>query len=105
MEIQKPLKAVININLAGDNIIVAAPAAGSKIKIRLVKILFVCTAAVAIILKSGATSLTGAMSFAANAGLVFEGDFNPLDMIQEEAFIINLGGAVQVSGFILYHLE
>lgn len=100
---ESSLRAVINIAAAGDNTIVAAP--GANFIIKIVKLLFVCTAAVAVTLKSGANNLTGAMSFSVNGGLGYDGDFTPLEMNANEAFIINLGGAVQVSGFVLYYAE
>ncbi len=98
------LETPINISAAGDNTIIAAPAAG--LRIRIVNMFLICSAAVAVTLKSGAaTNLSGAMSFAANSGMGFNGDFNPLQCNLAQAFVINLGGNVQVSGFVLYYIE
>ena len=88
---------------AGDNTIIAAP--GTNFFIRIVKLLFVVTGAVTVTLKSGVNNLTGAMAYSANGGVGFDGDFNPLEMNANEAFIINLGGAIQVSGFVLYYID
>ena len=98
-----PKRAVINIAGAGDNTIIAAP--GANIKIKIVKMLFVCTAAVAVTFRSGANNLTGAMSFGVSGGLGYDGDLYPLEMNPNEAFIINLSGAIQVSGFAEYIVE
>ena len=100
---ESPLRASIDIAATGDNTIVASP--GANFVIKIVKLLFVCTGAVAVTLKSGANSLTGAMSFSATGGIGFDGDFTPIEMNANEAFIINLSGAIQVSGFVLYYIE
>lgn len=92
--------AIININTIGNNTIIAAPGAGLMIKIT--SIVFVCTGAVTVTLYSGTTALTGAMSFAANGGIDFGSDLFPLTLGTNEAFIINLGGGTQVSGFAEY---
>lgn len=98
-----PTGAAINIAANGVNTIIAAPGAGLRIKI--VKMFFVCTGAVAITFRSDANDLTGAMSFAANGGLGLDTDIYPMEMNANEAFIMFLGGAVQVSGRVLYITE
>lgn len=98
-----PLRIAINISAAGNNTVIAAPAAG--LRIRIVNMFYVCTGAVTVTLYSGANAITGTMSFAANSGMGFNGDSNPLQMNTAEAFIMNLGGNVQVSGFVLYYIE
>ena len=104
---EAPTRAVINIATSGDNTIIAAPAAGFIIKI--VKMFFAVASSVNVTFKSGANALTGAMTFATGLGSTnvfsFDGDFNPLSMNAAEAFIINLSGNVQVSGFVLYYVE
>ena len=99
---QTSSRTPINIAGAGDNTILAAVAAK---KHKIVKMVFICAAPVDIIIKSGANSLTGLMSFSTNGGMTFDGDFYPLEMNTNEAFIINLSGAVQVSGWIEYFTE
>ncbi|MDD3474321.1 MAG: hypothetical protein PHP08_00275 [Candidatus Dojkabacteria bacterium] len=99
-----PTRAVININTSGDNTIIAAPATSGQ-RIRIVNLFFIAASAVGVILKSGANNLTGVMSFAGNSGMGFNGDFNPLQMNANQAFIINLNGNIQVSGFVLYYTE
>ncbi len=98
----KPNRAVIDTAVLGDNTIIAGT---PGLKIRIVKLILVVNAAVSITLKSASTSLTGAMAYAANGGLALDGDVNPLDLNTGDAFVMNLGGAVQVSGFVLYLLE
>jgi hypothetical protein len=99
---QTSSRTPISIAAAGDNtILVASP--GNKHK--LVKIILLCASAVNITLKSGANNLTGTMPFNANGGLAFDGDFYPLETNLGEAFIINLSGAVQVSGWAQYFTE
>lgn len=98
-----PLRAEIDIAAGGVNTIIAAPGAGLRIKI--VKLVFLCTGAVAITLRTGATDITGAMSFAANGGAALDHDFFPLVLGANEAFVMFLGGAVQVSGYVMYIVE
>ena len=98
-----PVGAAINIAAAGVNTIIAAPGAGLRIKI--VKMFFVCTGAVAITFRSDVNDLTGAMSFAANGGFGLDTDIYPMEMNANEAFIMFLGAAVQVSGRVLYITE
>lgn len=99
---QTSSKAVISIAVAGDNTIIAA-SPGNKHK--LVKLVILCASAVNVTLKSGANNLTGAMPFDKKGGMAFDGDFYPLETNVGEAFIINLSGAVQVSGWAQYFTE
>jgi len=97
-----PSRAKIDISSTGYNQIIA-PTAGSHIN--LLKMLFVCNAAVDVILKSGSESLTGSMSISANGGIGVDTDFYPLHLGAGSSFNIFLGTAVQTSGFCLYTKE
>ncbi len=95
-----PLIAKIDIAALGDNTIITGI---PGLKIRIVKLYFVAASSVTVILKDGKTALTGAMTFSTNI-MNFNGDENPLDLTAGNAFIMTLGGNVQVSGFVLYLL-
>lgn len=97
-----PSRAKIDISSTGYNQIIA-PTAGSHIN--LLKMLFVCNAAVDVILKSGSESLTGSMSISANGGIGVDTDFYPIHLGAGSSFNIFLGTAVQTSGFCLYTKE
>ena len=96
-------EAVIDINSSGDNTIVTA-VTGYRVIID--KLLIIATGAVAVTLKTGSTNLTGAMFFAASQELKLFKDADPwFTCNTSEAFIINLGAAVQVGGTIIYKLR
>ena len=102
-------RAAISGATSGDNTLVAAAAAGIKTKV--LGLYLRVAAAVNIRLESGAggTALTGVMAFAA------AGDYLVLPMAMPgyhwvetaAAALLNmeLSGAVQVSGFIVYYQE
>jgi hypothetical protein len=95
--------AVVNTATSGNNTIVAAQAAG--VKIRVVGYLLVAAGAVTANFQSGAggTTLTGAMSLA--TGTPNKPGFNPQGWFETAAATLlnlNLGGAVQVSGFVAW---
>ena len=104
---EKRINASIDISTSGDNTIIAAPA-GTSEYLAIDHINFVPNSAITIILKSGSTSLSGAYSITANQGFVLENSYSDPDGLitcaKGEAFIINLSGAVQVSGFIKYRI-
>jgi hypothetical protein len=96
--------AVIDTASSGDNTIVAADATK---KIKVVSYSIVVSAAVSVRWKSGATSKSGAMAFAANGGIALAGNVNaPLfETAVNNALVLNLGSANQASGHVAYFLE
>ena len=102
----------ISCSASGDNILIAAPGAGQYIAIDFIA--FIPNSAVTATFKSGSTAISGAMSLSANQGLVFDNSAQIQEGILKkptvgkvgnaEAFILNLGGAVQVSGTISYRI-
>ena len=94
-------RAAINISASGDNTIVSGVGGQT---VRVFKIFFVCSAAVNVTIKDGAsTSLTGAMAFSANGALTLDFDSEAWFITSSSnAFIINLSGAQQVSGAVYY---
>jgi len=101
----KLYKADIDISSSGDNTVIAAPA-GSFIAIDHINIL--PTSAVTVQLKDGATAYGASYPLDAKQGLVFDNVMAHRDgiitMSNSSAFVINLGGAVQVSGFVRYRI-
>ena len=88
---------------SGNNTLVAAQGAG--VKVRVIALLLVASAAVTAKFQSGAggTDLTGAMSLAANAPLVLKA--SPTGYLETAAnTLLNmvLGGAIQVSGCLVW---
>lgn len=94
-------RAAISISSSGDNTIIAGVGGQT---IRIFRIFFVVSGAVSVTIKDGAgTSLTGAMAFLANGGLVLDFTNEPWFVTSTaNAFIINLGTAVQTSGAVYY---
>lgn len=99
--------ASINISSSGDNTIIAADPAR---RIKILSYVFVAGGSVNIIFKSGASnSLSGAMPFVINAGIAAPpvapstGPYMQTNV--NEAFVINLSGAVGVTGHLSYYLE
>jgi len=99
------LKADINIASSGNNTVIAAPSEGY---IAIDHINFVPTSAVTVQLKSGTTNYGGAYPLDTKQAFTIENTIlNPKGVItcgSKEAFVINLGAAVQVSGFIRYRI-
>lgn len=91
----------INFAGAGDNTIIAG--VGGQ-RIRIAHFNFVLGNVSAITIKDGATSKSGAYPLQQFMGLVFDapGGGATLDCATGNAFVINSGSAVQVSGFVLY---
>jgi hypothetical protein len=104
---EKRIHANIDISTSGDNTIISAPAGTSEFLV-IDHINLVPNSAVSIILKTGSTSLSGTYSLTANQGFVLENSYQDQDGLltcgKNEAFIINLSGAVQVSGFVKYRI-
>jgi hypothetical protein len=99
------LTAAIDISSSGDNTIIAAD---TNKKIKVVSIFFTMSAENDITLKRGTTDLSGAMPFAGTnepRGATINFWPIPLETDVNEAFIINLSAASQVSGFCQYYKE
>lgn len=97
--------APITASSSGDNTIVAA-STGNPIKVW--KVAFTAAGAVNVIFKDGAsTSLSGAIRLTADgSSLVFDGPegFPVLSTTVGNAFIINLSGAVAITGMVWFSL-
>ena len=99
-----PVFAAISGATSGNNTLVAADATK---KIRVLSMNVIAASAVDFRLESaaGGTALTGVMSLGANGGFVLP--YNPLghfETVATELLNMELGGAVQVSGSLVYVL-
>ena len=94
-------RAPISIAVAGDNTVIAAVVGQT---IRIYHYDFVVNNNVTATLKDGAVAMSGAYQFTAGAGMAYDapGGIYPIVLTAGSGFVINLGGAVQVSGFIQY---
>lgn len=103
---EKEAKADINISTAGDNTIIAAPGDGKYLAIDFVS--FIPTLAVSVQFKTGSTNYGGPLPLAAQQALTWENSEGSQDgritCGNNEAFVINLGGAVQVGGVCRYRI-
>jgi hypothetical protein len=93
---------------AGDTAIIAAQGATTCIRIRRIVLSNGVATTQAVILKDGATALTGAMALPTSVGglFVLEGSgSDPLfTLSQNSAFNLNLANATSVTGFVQYTL-
>lgn len=98
--------ATIDITTSGDNTVIAAQGAGTYIAIDHIN--FIVTTAVGLTFKSGSTSLSGAYPFDTKQALALDNAMQAekgvITCNDNEAFIINLDGPVQVSGFVRYRI-
>ncbi len=95
-------RAVISVSSSGNNEIVAAI---PGVSIVVVGYCIICASAVTVKFKSGTagSDLTGAMPCGANGGLITpQWSGGHFDTGIGESVNLVLGGAVQVSGYILY---
>jgi hypothetical protein len=93
-------QAVINFTGSGDQIVVAGI---SGQVIRVLQFFIVLGASATLIYKSGATALTGPLSFLANGAQVQDFIQCPLNCLSPgDPFIINANNAVTVGGTIWY---
>jgi len=99
------LKADIDISASGDSEIIAAPSEGF---IAIDHINFLPTSAVSVQLKSGSDAYGADYPLDGKQAFTLENAFNSHKGVitcgNEEAFNINLNGAVQVSGFVRYRV-
>lgn len=99
------LQASISVAGSGDNTVVASVSAK---QIKVVSYTFGVVTAVNTTWKSGAaTTLSGAIPFAANGGIAISSRSNEplLVTTSGQALVLNLSGAVQVSGHLSYYAE
>ena len=105
MIVENLKKADINISSSGSNTIIAAPATGFIV---IDHINFIPTSAVAVQLKDGSTSYGGAYPLDAKQAFVLENNIlhqkGIITCSPGNAFVINLGSAVQVGGFVRYRI-
>lgn len=97
--------AIINISSSGDNEIILAPTDGY---IAIDHINLIPTTAVLLTFKSGSTARSGTYPLADKQAMVLENSTQHTKGVihcsRNEAFNINLGSAVQVSGFVRYRV-
>lgn len=103
---EKLKKVDINISTSGDNTIIAAPANGQYLAIDFIS--FIPTTAVSIQFKTGSTNYGGALPLDAKQALTWENSSRNQDGVitcgNNEAFVMNLDGNVQVGGIIRYRI-
>ena len=99
-------KADINISTSGDNTIIAAPGAGKYLAIDFIQ--YMPTAACAIQLKDGATNWGGPLPLDGKQAVTIENSFKNehgvITLSDNSAFVMSLGSAVQVGGFVRYRI-
>lgn len=104
---EKRIHQNIDISSSGDNTIITAPSGTSEYLV-IDHINIVPNSAVTLTLKSGSTDLSGGYALTTNQGFVLENSYQDesglIKCAENEAFIINLSGAVQVSGFVKYRI-
>lgn len=98
-------KADVNISSSGDNTIISAPSTGY---IAIDHINLFPTSAVTIQLKDGATNYGGSYPLDAKQPATIDNvmgsEKGVITLTPATSFVINLSGAVQVSGFIRYRI-
>lgn len=97
----------IDIATAGDNTLITAPTTdGNYIAIDFIQI-FV-PAALAVTMKNGTTAINGVYTFQAGQNVTIENamknEHGVITCSPNTAFVINLGAALQCSGFIRYRV-
>lgn len=96
------LQAPLSFSGAGDNIVIAG-VAGRSIKV--LQLFLVIAGATNLIYKSGATALSGTLTFGSNAAQVQDYIQLPLTCNPGDNFIINLSSGVVVGGTIWYSVR
>ena len=99
-------KQDISISTSGDNTLIAAQGVGTYLAIDFISLL--PTTAVTVQFKSGSTNYGGPLPLAAQQALTWENSsrhqYGVITCADNEAFVINLGGAVQVGGLIRFRI-
>ena len=102
-----PVHASISEATSGDRTIIAAPGAGSRIRILGLWLQNTAGTSITLIFKDGATAINGAgwilttLLFAP----IVASPLAPLDLADNAAFVINLSASTQVSGTVIYTIE
>lgn len=103
---ERRYKADINTASSGDNTIIAAPGLGKRIAIDFITLL--PTTAVSVQMKDGSTAYGGPLPLDIKQPFTFENAIHDpegvINCSDNAAFVINLGGAVQVGGFVKYRI-
>ena len=98
--------AAISCASSGDNTIIAAQGAGTYLAIDHIN--FIVTTAVGVKFITGSTDISGVYPFDTKQALALDNTMQAEKGVitcgNNEAFIINLDGAVQVSGFVRYRI-
>ena len=104
---QDPTTASINKATSGDQTAIAAPGVGNKIRILSLVLQNTDAAALTIILKDGATAINGAGWVLPSNGFSpnIAHPLAPIDLGNNNAFVINLSANKQLSGYVTYTIE
>lgn len=106
MLIEDLKNAVINISTSGDNDVIAAPGAGKYIAVDHLNL--IPTTTVTVTFKSATTSISGPYPLDAKQTISLDNAMQAqkgvITCADNEAFNVNLGGAVQVGGFVKYRI-
>ena len=98
-------KADIDIATSGDNTVIAAPSTG-YIVIDFITLL--PTSAVSVQMKDGATAYGGPLPLDTKQSFVYENTYHSdqgiITLSPGNAFVINLGAAIQCGGFVRYRV-
>lgn len=94
------IQSPISFTGSGDQIIVPGTIG---FKVGILQFFFVISATATLIYKSGATALTGSMSFLANGAQVQDFIQLPLECNDGDPFIINASLSVTIGGTIWYY--
>lgn len=98
--------AKIDISSSGDNTIIDAQGTGTQIAIDHIN--FIVSVAVGATFKTGSTSISGVYPFDTKQALALDNTMQSEKGVitcgSNEAFVINLDGSVQVSGFVRYRI-
>ena len=106
MKVDRKDRARIDLSVAGDNTVIAAPGDGRHIAIDHLN--FLCSgAANTIQLKEGADTVITEYAFDDNQAFAFDNanpDLNTLEVRTNLAFVMNLSASAAVTGFVLYRV-
>lgn len=95
------IQTAVNFSASGDNTILTGQL-GKSIKI--LQFFLVWAAGTTITYKSGSTTISGPMTYAANGGQAFDYFQLPLTCNPGDNFVINSANAVQVGGIVWWAL-
>ena len=106
MILENLLTAKIDISSSGDNTIISAPDAGKYLAIDHIN--FIPETAVSLTFKSGSTAISGTYSLDTKQAIALDNAMQAqkgvITCADNSTFVINLGAAVQVSGFVRYRI-